>query len=229
MQNFMKHTMIRRLAFVLILLNSGYAQQPKSMDAKPITWNVDSLKQIGQQQVTVIGNPQLIDTPGGKAVMFDGADDGLELNTNPVAGANAFTVEAIFRPDPNGSKEQRWLHLQQDQTDNRVLLETRLDGDKWFVDSFIKSGENSRVLFAENFKHPLGAWYHVALVYDGSEMRHYVDGEKEMAGPLSISPLGQGQTSIGVRLNRVYWFKGAVRKVRFTPRALAPTEFMQKK
>jgi hypothetical protein len=224
----MKQTTICSLACVLVLFNIGYAQQPKSKETKSTTWNVDNLKRIGQQQVTIIGGPQVIDTPEGKAVMFDGIDDGLELNSNPVAGANAFTVEAIFRPDLNGSKEQRWLHLQQDQTENRVLLETRLDGDQWFVDSFIKSGENSCVLFAENFKHKLGAWYHVALVYDGREMRHYVDGEKEMAGPLAISPLGEGKTSIGVRLNRVYWFKGAVRKVRFTPRALTPSEFMKK-
>ena len=29
-----------------------------------------------------------------------------------------------------------------------------------------------------------------------------------------------GQTSLGVRLNRVFWFKGDVREVRFTPAAL---------
>ena len=127
----------------------------------------------------------------------------------PIAGARAFTIEAVFRPDPNGNKEQRWFHVQQDNSENRVLLETRLDGDHWFLDTFIKSGENSHALFAENFKHPVGAWYHVALVYDGTEMRHYVDGEKELAAPLSISPLDQGQTSMGVRMNRLYWFKGA--------------------
>jgi hypothetical protein len=30
-------------------------------------------------------------------------------------------------------------------------------------------------------------------------------------------------------MNRVFWFKGAVRKARFTPRALSPQEFMGKK
>jgi len=220
----MKRTTVIGFVVILVLLDLGHAQQKKT--AKSSTWNVDSLTKIGDRQVTVIGGPQIIDTPSGKAIMFDGVDDGLVVNTNPVAGANAFTVEAIFRPDLNGSKEQRWLHIQQEQTDNRVLLETRLDGDQWFLDTFIKSGENSRALLAEQFKHPLGVWYHVALVYDGSEMRHYVDGAKELSGPLTISPLGQGQTSLGVRMNRVYWFKGAVRKARFTPRALNPNEFM---
>jgi hypothetical protein len=68
----------------------------------------------------------------------------------------------------------------------------------------------------------------VALVYDGRLMRHFVDGHEELSGPLAIQPLGVGKTSIGVRMNRVFWFKGAVRKVRFTPRALSPKEFKGK-
>jgi hypothetical protein len=159
--------------------------------------------------------------------MFDGVDDGLVVNANPISGAMQFTIEAIFRPDAGGNKEQRWFHIQEDETQNRVLLETRLDGDQWFLDTFIKSGENNRTLFAENFKHPVNKWYHVALVFDGSEMRHYVDGVQELAGPLSISPLNRGQTSIGVRMNRIHWFKGAVRKARFTMKALAASEFMK--
>lgn len=179
--------------------------------------------------MTIIGDPLVIDVPGGKAVLFDGTDDGLVVNANPIAGARAFTVEAVFRPDANGAKEQRWFHIQQDKSENRVLLETRLVGDQWFLDTYIRSGESNRALFAENFKHPVGVWYHIALVFDGAEMRHYVDGKLEMSGPLSIAPLESGQTSIGVRLNRVFWFKGAVRKARFTARALAPAKFMEKK
>jgi Concanavalin A-like lectin/glucanases superfamily len=218
----MKRTITLTLTLALIAL-VGHAQQ-----TKPITWQVDTLKTIGKHPVTVIGGPTVIAVPGGKAVMFDGVDDGLLLNDNPIAGARAFTIEAIFRPDPGGSKEQRWFHLQEANSENRVLLETRLVGDQWFLDTFIKSGDNSRALLAENFKHPLGDWYHVALVYDGTQMRHYVNGVEELAGPLTIAPLNQGQTSIGVRMNRVYWFKGAIRKARFTLKALAPGEFMKK-
>ena len=69
----------------------------------------------------------------------------------------------------------------------------------------------------------------MALVYDGIAMRHYVDGKEELSGPLSVAPLGRGRTSIGVRMNRMYWFKGAILKARFTPRALSPQEFMEKK
>jgi hypothetical protein len=207
-----------------VLALTGNGQQPAPV--KPVTWKIDNLKKIGGHAVSIIGNPRVIAAAGGKAAMFDGVDDGLLVNANPIAGARAFTVEAIFRPEANGGREQRWLHIQEANSENRILLETRLIGDQWFLDTFIRSGENNRALYAEDFKHSVGDWYHVALVYDGNVMRHYVDGKEEMSGPLTISPLGDGQTSIGVRMNRVHWFKGAIRKARFTARALAPDEFM---
>ncbi len=190
-------------------------------------WRIDNVDKIAGNPVTIIGHPQIIDGPGGKAVSFDGVGDALLIKNNPLVGAQSFTVEAVFRPEASGAKEQRWFHIQEDNSENRVLLETRLVGDEWFLDTYIKSGENNRTLYAENFKHPIGPWYHVALVFDGKEMRHYVDGKQEMAGPLTINSLGPGQTSIGVRLNRVYWFKGAVQKARFTMRALQPKEFLK--
>jgi hypothetical protein len=195
----------------------------------PVTWKINALDKIGGQTAAKLGRPQLISTADGKAVLFNGVDAGLVVNTNPVAGAAAFTVEAVFRPDAGGTTEQRWFHIQEAANDNRVLLEIRLKGDQWFLDSFIKSGENKLTLYSENFKHKAGEWYHVALVFDGTTMRHFVDGKEELSGALVILPLGRGTTSIGVRMNRVFWFKGAVRKARFTRRALTPREFMGKK
>ena len=223
----MKHITLSCFALTLIAF-ACYGQKPKQQPApgRSVTWKIDNLKRIGGATVNLIGNPSVIGRGAAKAVLFDGIDDALVLDANPIAGAHAFTVEAVFRPDASGNKEQRWFHIQQDNSENRVLLETRLVGDEWFLDTFIKSGENNRALFAENFKHPLGAWYHVALVYDGTEMRHYVNGQQELAGPLTIAPLDHGKISIGVRMNRLFWFKGAIRKARFTPKALSPKEFM---
>ncbi len=219
---------------VLFLLLAAFAAfasggQPSGHAVPTELWKIDRLDKIGGHPTNVIGNPRVIDAPGGKAILFDGVADALLVPSNPIAGRQAFTVEAIFRPDSGGNKEQRWLHIQGNTRDDRVLLEIRVEGDQWFLDTFIKSGENRRTLYAENFKHPLGQWYHVALVFDGATMKHYVDGREELSGPLTIAPLDDGKTSIGVRMNRVNWFKGAIRKARFTPRALAPKEFMGKK
>ena len=217
------------LARYLKRTGNGRKAKPDKTPSLPATWKIDNLKLIGARPTSVIGDPRVIKTPAGKSVLFDGVDDGIVVDKNPIAGNAVFTIEAVFRPDAGGGKEQRWFHIQLNAIDNRVLLEVRLEGDQWFLDTFIKSGENSRTLYAEAFRHPVGEWYHVALVFDGSTMRHYVDGKEELSGPLVISPMGEGSTSIGVRMNRVYWFKGAIRKFRFTPRALGPREFMGKR
>ncbi len=73
--------------------------------------------------------------------------------------------------------------------------------------------------------HPVGKWYHVALVVDDGKMVNYVNGKVELEGDLDFGPINTGETSIGVRLNRVSWFKGAVYTVLITPRALNPDEF----
>jgi len=214
------------IAFAMLVTCIVQPQSAQEANKISTTWRIDNLKQIDGHTTATIGNPQIIPAPRGKAVLFDGVKDGLLIDANPVAGLQSFTVEAIFRPDMGGSKEQRWLHIQGDTRDDRVLLEIRVDGEQWFLDTFIKSGESSRALYAEAFKHPLGQWYQVALVFDGTTMRHYVDGKEELSGPLTIAPLDKGKTSLGVRMNRVYWFKGAISKVRFTPRALSAKEFM---
>ena len=76
-------------------------------------WTFDRLSDIGGHPTTVEGAPVLIDGPGGKAVKFDGVDDALFIDNHPLAGAERFTFEAVFRPD-GGAFEQRWFHLQED-------------------------------------------------------------------------------------------------------------------
>jgi hypothetical protein len=61
-------------------------------------------------------------------------------------------------------------------------------------------------------------------------MTHYVNGERELlAEKVNFGPLGQGQVSLGVRQNKVFWFKGAIREVRFTPAALPPGKLQRVK
>jgi len=195
--------------------------------AGPVTWHLDNLESIGGHPVTVAGDPEVIETPAGKAILFDGVDDGIFLDTHPLAGMDAFTVEVVFRPDRDGAAEQRFFHMQEDGSDARVMFETRLvENTQWFLDTFILSGEQGVVLYAEDDLHDLDAWQHAAIVVDGETMRHYVNGELELTEPLSYSPQADGKTSLGVRLNRVHWYKGAIRTARFTPGVLSPEAFL---
>jgi hypothetical protein len=217
-----------RSSLVILALALLCAAPARAARPGAVIWKIDNLRRIGGHAVNVIGDPRVIETPHGRAVLFDGARDGLLIESNPIEGARAFTVEAVIRPDAGGGAEQRWLHIQETAADNRVLLETRLRGDVWFLDTFIKHGDRRLTLFDEPFPHPAGAWRRVALVYDGAVMRNYVDGREELSGALAVGPLAAGRTSVGVRQNRVHWFKGAISELRFTPRALAPREFLSK-
>ena len=190
-------------------------------------WTIDNLMSIGGHKTEILGVPKIIKTRGGKAVEFDGMQAGLVVGTHPLVGAERFTVEAIFRPDVGGLNEQRFLHLQEEDSENRILLETRLIEDEWFLDTFIGSNGTQQALLAEGFRHPVGRWHHAALVFDGHEMRHYVNGFKELSHEIAFTPQRDGQTSIGVRLNRISWFHGAIRVVRFTFDALSPQEFLR--
>jgi len=193
-----------------------------------IVWDVDNLTRIGGERPTVLGNPRVIEAPGGTAMYFDGQDDGLILDANPLTGARSFTIEVIFRPDPSANKAQRFLHMQASE-ESRVLVETRLnEANEWFLDTFIKSGASEKTLQSTENLHPSGKWFHAALTYDGSRMRHYVNGAEEMSGEIQYAPVHGGRSSIGCRLNQVFWFQGAIQQVRITHAALDPAQFRKK-
>jgi len=78
-----------------------------------VTWTFDNLQKIGGHSVTVLGTPKVIDTPLGKAVQFNGATDALFFEVHPLAGAEKFTWEVIFRPDSDGPPAQRFFHMQE--------------------------------------------------------------------------------------------------------------------
>ncbi len=202
------------------------AEERSRPQMEQITWDLDNLETVHGIPIETLGAPKVINTPEGKAIEFDGRDDGLLIPQNPLKGWSEFTVEVLFRPDPGGLEEQRFFHIQESGSDNRVLLETRLPNERhWFLDTFIKSGKHELTLYAKEYLHPLGQWHHAALVRDRSKVTHYVNGKKELSQSMPFSPLGDGQVSVGVRMNKVYWFKGAIRLVRFYPRALRPEEF----
>ncbi len=207
---------------------SAQTQAPRQQ-----TWRFDRLDSIGGYPTQVLGHPHLIDTPAGKAIQFNGVDDGIFVDDHPLAGASTYTWEVIFRPDADGPEAQRFFHLQEQDpatgtnTMNRMLFEIRIVDGQWCLDSFASSGDSTRTLLNCKLLHPLGRWYRVTAVYDGKMLRNYVDDELEGEGPLDLKPQMPGRSSIGVRINKVYWFKGAVLLARMTPWVLKPNELLK--
>lgn len=187
------------------------------------TWRFDSLERIGGHTVKVEGAPRVVDG----AVVFDGEKDALFFDVHPLAGAETWTWEVIFKPDIGGAAEQRFFHLQEEGADTRMLFEIRVINGKWCLDSYAHWGASGQALMDRAKLHELGRWYAVQAVYDGHEFRNYVDGVLEGRKEFALKPQGPGRTAVGVRINRVNYFKGAVYSARFTRRPLNVSEFVK--
>jgi hypothetical protein len=193
---------------------------------KSVEWAIDSTRTIGGLKVEVQGAPSVVRAEAGDALLFNGADDALFLTANPLDGAACVTVEAVFRPDAGGLPEQRFVHIQEDGSENRILLETRASPQSWYGDTYIRSGATDSPLNDPALTHPFGQWHTMAMVFDGREMIQYLDGRRELSAAIRFDPLRAGRISIGCRINRIHWFKGAIRLLRFTRAALQPHQLL---
>lgn len=212
---------------VLILL-TGCAHHGAGHAPTAVLWNLDGLASIGGYRPEVLGAPRTMVQDGRKALCFDGKADGLLLATNPIAGMPHFTIEILFRPEGDGPAEQRFLHIQDDR-ERRVLIETRVTDQRTFaLDTFLRDTDaNKLTLLDRSLVQATDQWHWAALVYDGATMSHYVDAGKQLEGAVIFPPMDAGRISLGVRQNRVHWFKGCIAQVRFTPAALPATDLQR--
>lgn len=185
-------------------------------------WSFDNLERIGGHPIRIEGSPILVDSPLGAALTFDGEQDAVFIDSHPLAGAGRFTFEALFRPD-GGAFEQRWFHLESDQNPpvapgtgtTRMLFEIRVVEDHWYLDAFMRGDGYNQVLIVPEKRFPTGNWYHVAQTYDGTTYRSYVNGALQAEAAVPFKPQGPGKASVGIRMNKVNPFKGAIRQAAF--------------
>lgn len=214
------HSSLRPLglaaAFALLPFVSRADDAPKTT-----VWKLADPAHVGGKTTEVLGAPRVVDG----AAVFDGAHDGVFVPDIPIAGCKQFTIEVLFSPAEGGGEAQRFVHLE-DTSNHRALIEIRLDGKgSWWLDTFMmtdsQSGHGLTLIEPKN-THPTDKWYWAALRYDGTTgtMTDFVNGQQELQGKQAFMPYVQGKISLGVRQNKVYWFKGAIKEVRFTPVAL---------
>lgn len=222
----MTSTTIKILLFFTLLAGTGCANQPQQY-----LWRIDSLEQIAGLPVVAQGNPQLVDSVYGKAVMFDGDGDRLLVDNNPLDGASEFTVEIIFKPNDAypENREPRFFHIEAPENPNRrITIELRLnDQHQWYLDTYIKSELSQYTLIDSSLVHPMEQWAHAAITYKDRQFTAFVNGKKELSAEVDYLPIAKtGKTSIGARMNEVHWFNGAILAARITHRALSPEQFM---
>lgn len=211
--------------FLCFSFAKGQNATPAVLSNKTAEWVLASLLHEKPSQLEISGTPKTVASPYGEAVYFNGIEDALFLKDMPLQSLEEFTVEMIFNPDKNAPFEQRVLHIGE-VSKGRVLLEIRAVASNWYFDGYTASGTNKKAVNDEKLLHPLGQWHHVAFVVTPDSLTTYVNGKKELQESFSYNPIESGTTAIGVRLNKVSWFKGTIYKIRITPKRLVPDHFM---
>lgn len=127
---------------------------------------------------TVYGNPVFVDTPYERGLSFNGSSgtDYVLRGDSPLFDSQTFTVEAWIKPngDPNS-----WAGVHTIASKERQFI-LRFSGDDLYGYVFQGSMSFSPVsLHGEFFDWQASSWHHVALVFDGSYLRLYVNGNEE--------------------------------------------------
>jgi len=221
-------------ARVALIVAALFASPVTAAHQAPKRWMFDRLDQIGGLVPHVEGHPQIIETPLGKATQFNGVDDALFIDNHPLAGAKRFTFEAIIRPD-GGAAEQRWFHLAADEPvvagvkpiNPRFTFELRVVGNEWYLDTFVVGPGYRQTLAFPEKRFPVGQWYAVAQSYDGHMYRSYVNGVLQGEAAVAFTPQAPGRASVAVRINRVNYYRGAIREARFSDQALKPAHMLR--
>jgi hypothetical protein len=184
------------------------------------TWLLADLLASARWPGTVAGTPRIVAGPAdGRAVAFDGVRDALRIARNPLAGAARFTVELVFAVASGTVAEQRVVHVQARDSQDRLLLETRAGnpaGTRWYADTIVCSGGRSVILAEAGRCHPAAAWQALAVVCDGHTMRQHVNGDLELTAPCATAAWTEGTVCVGMRDNAITPFRGLIAAVRFS-------------
>ncbi|HSP82749.1 MAG TPA: LamG-like jellyroll fold domain-containing protein [Gillisia sp.] len=185
-----------------------------------IKWKIDSIDEISGNSVIVSGAPRVISLDGAQMVEFNGKSDGLLVRSNPIANWDNFEIEVDINPYPGYPEnvEQRFLHIQDPENENRrILIELRLsENNEWYGDWFIKTESESLTLLDSTQTHPLNEWATIGLKYKDGEVTGFINGEIQVKGIIKyMSPGNTAHISIGTRMDQRSWFKGAIKEVRF--------------
>lgn len=168
-----------------------------------------------------------IEFAGGHALEFDGVDDCVLPRPIGFGGFSGVTIEALVRLDDHRERQPilnfgvDTVHLHCDE--GKPGFRVRPDpGDFW------------REAVARD-RLPVGEWHHLCGVYEGNELRLYVDGElqsaKALTGPIRDDAYLGSRIACGLRYPEHTWdlfFHGALADVRVYDRALSAEQIRER-
>ena len=161
----------------------------------------------------------------GQALSFDGEGDGVQVG-NPFNGIqSAFTIEAWFKTLPATGSHTAVIFKKRAEA-NDIMLHIPPDPKTLVVDIYEAGGTQHQYITTKIL--PPEIWYHVAVTYDKSHFRIYLNGNLELEEAAtydvdwSTSYIG---TAIGDCPNAGQGFDGIIDEVRISNTARAYTPF----
>lgn len=160
---------------------------------------------------------------------FDGVDDRVDLGViNP--SSNALTLACWFKPDSFGVTDGRLISRASavDDSANLWMLSTIQSGSNFRLRGRVRTGNATATVIASSGNLALDTWMHAALVYDGAQMRLYLDGV--LVGSLAKTGTLNTSTTVGVAIGNqptgagLRPFHGCIDEVRIYSRALSLAE-----
>jgi hypothetical protein len=149
----------------------------------------------------------------GSGLRLDGVDGGVQLPlTQSLAFSNAFTLEAFIAPAAFDHERSFWW------TPAAMLT---LRGDGTLVPVAILSG--GQVGFVSDWALPADGWSHVAVTYNGSMLRLYINGMEAGSRPATGTLVPASPPEAGL-LGGASAFAGMLDEVRLYRRALSAAE-----
>ncbi len=138
-------------------------------DDKPaeetVVWKIDNLRKIGGHEVRVRRRAADHRERQGEGRRVRRAGRRPVSRHSPTRRGEAVHGRGDLPARCRRPRRTALLPHAGERHENRILFETRLTPDgQWFLDTFIKSGEGGNTQFAEKFEHPIGRWYHAAIV-----------------------------------------------------------------
>ena len=158
------------------------------------------------------------------ALNFDGTDDRVTIADNAAFDfSSGFTAEAWINPDVLGTQ----TYLSQYASSQEAFAFILLSSGK--IEFTVTTDGSTDQFFESSTAITAGAWSHVALTFDGTTVKAYINGVA--AGTKAVSGTMFASTApieIGAR-NNAHFFNGNIDEVRIWTRVLTEAEILAQK
>jgi Concanavalin A-like lectin/glucanases superfamily len=176
----------------------------------------------GNGHTGTVTSPSWVEGKYGKALSFNGTSSCVSVpNTTDLQLKGPFTLETWVKPSTLKQGAPIFFKESEGFYGYSLFFGAFTEGH---VEGFIAEPEYAWSEVESPEKLAANAWAHLALTFDGTNMRLYVNGKQVDSGPAKAALESKGPLLIGCAKNFGEYFKGTIDNVRVYSRALTAAE-----